>query len=369
MTSWLLKTLWLQKFSLLTSGLGIAAALLLVVIMDAAFIGESNQIVAYIRHASPDIWVMQKGVSNMHMATSYVQDWKAERIASIPGVRRATSILYINTIVHARGRRLFAYVIGLHPDGQRAGPWSMASGRSQPGQGEIVLPEVLADMAELELGDEAIIADKHFRVTGFSRGTFSMANSIAFVSYTDVASLISTGDAISFVLVDADEGIDTNKLAASIMEQVEKVNVVTQQQFIRNDFQIAKLMGVEIISFMTFISTVLATLIVAFATYTQVSRRRRELAIIKALGFENVSLYTAALLQSIIITAIALLLSLIGSLVLAPLLSALVPMINLDVTMESLVRTGGIAAVAAILAALVPAYLVGRVDPASAFKV
>lgn len=369
MNAWIVKSLLRQKFSLLASSLGVAAALLLVVIMDAAFVGESNQIVAYIHHTNPDVWVMQRGVANMHMATTFVQDWKIGRIAKVQGVKRVTPILYINTIVRAGEHKLFAYVMGLPPDGYRAGPWSMASGKPHPGPGEIVLPVELMSLAGLELGDEAIIADDKFRIVGFSRGTFSMANSVAFLSYNDLADLASARGTTSFILVDALEHQDPQDLARRIMEEVEKVNAVTQDQFIRNDFQIAKLMGVEIISFMTFIGTILAALIASFSSYSQVTLRRRELAIVKALGFGNLSLYGAVTLQSLLVSVLAFTLALLAAWVLAPTLSALVPKITLAVTLESLIRVGVITIIAAILSALVPAYLVGRVDPASAFKV
>ncbi len=229
MFRWIIKTLWRQKGAVASSSTGVAFAFVLVVVMDAAFVGESNQIVAYIRHANADVWVMQRGVSNMHMATTFVWDWKTRRIAEMPGVKRATPILYVNTVVKAGGRNWFAYIIGLLPNNSRAGPWSMISGKSQPGPGEIILPYVLAEMTNLKLGDKAKIADTEFTISGFSDGTFSMANSIAFVNFADLENLISTSGTVSFILVDAIPGQDTNELAQRIEEEVDKVSAVPNE--------------------------------------------------------------------------------------------------------------------------------------------
>lgn len=368
MLRWILKTLWLQKGSVLSGAACVAAAFVLVVVLDAAFVGESNQIVAYIRNADADVWVMQKGVSNMHMATTFVWDWKAGRVAELAGVKRATPILYVNTVVKAGGRNWFAYVIGLHPDGARAGPWAMSSGNAVPQNGEIVLPRVLADMAGLKLGEQAQIADRTFTIVGFSEDTFSMANSIAFVSFQDLEDLISTSGTVSFILVDAEHGQDPYELAERIEQNVEKVSAIPQERFIENDFQIAMLMGVEIVSFMTMIGSVLAALIIAFTVYSQVARRRRELAIIKAMGVKNHSLYMTVIAQSLIITGLALCMALLVSLFFLPLLSSMVPMMTLDVTAEALARMSIIALIVAVMAALVPAHLIARVDPISAFK-
>ncbi len=369
MIRWLIKTLWRQKGSVVSSSTGVAFAFVLVVVMDAAFVGESNQIVSYIRNSNPDVWVMQKGVSNMHMATSFVWDWKAKRIAELPGVKKATPILYVNTVIKSGGRNWFAYVIGLLPDNARAGPWSMASGKSQTGLGEIILPQVMAKLTGIKLGDKATIADKEFTITGFSEETFSMANSIAFVNFSDLEDVISTSGTVSFILVDAEDGQDIGLLAKRIGQNIDKVSSITNEQFIKNDFQIALLMGVEIVSFMTIIGAVLAALIIAFTAYSQVARRKRELAIAKALGYKNSSLYLAVFLQTFVITSLALVIALTISVLLLPVLSELVPQITLTVTTTALLRMSMIAFIVAMIAALVPARMVARVDPLTAFKV
>ena len=368
MFRWIVKTLWRQKGAVISSSAGVAFAFVLVVVMDAAFVGESKQIVSYLRHANADVWVMQKGVSNMHMATSFVWDWKVKGIAEIPGVKKATPIMYVNTVVKSGGRNWFSYVIGLASNNPRAGPWSMHSGNAQPDPGQIVLPSVVAEMTNVKLGDKAMIADKEFTITGFSEGTFSMANSIAFVTFSDLEDLISTSGTVSFILVDAEPGQDPIKLAQRIEQQVDKVSAIEQARFIQNDFQIAILMGVEIVSFMTIIGSVLAALIIAFTAYSQVARRKRELAIAKALGYKNRSLYLAVLLQTFVITGLALIMALLISIVLLPFLSALIPQITLAVTSAALIRMSIIAFIVALLAAWVPARVIAKVDPLTAFK-
>ncbi len=369
MINWLLKTLWRQKGSVISSSTGVALAFVLIIVMDAAFTGESNQIVAYIRNVNADIWVMQKGVSNMHMASTFVYDWKARRISEIEGVEKATPILYVNTVVKSGGRNWFAYIIGLMPDDIRAGPWKMSIGKSHPEEGEIILPQVISDMAGLKLGDTASIADMDFKISGFSTETFSMANSIAFVSFSDLEDLISTSGTISFIIVDLNPGYNVNEIIDEIENKVDAVNALSQELFINNDFQIAMLMGVEVVSFMTIIGAALGALLIAFTAYTQVAKRKRELAIAKALGYRNKSLYIAILIQSFIITTFAILIALFISLFLLPGLSELVPQITLEVTARALIRMGIIAYFVAVIATIIPTRMVAHVDPLTAFKV
>jgi len=360
--------MWQQRGGTLASAGAVSGAFLLVVLLEAIFLGESKQIVAYIERTEPDVWVMQQGVSNMHMATSFVWDWKVDRIAELPGVETVSPILYANTIVRAGGRDWFAYVVGLPPESTRAGPWAMAAGKSSPEPGEIVIPELLSRASGVALGDTVSIADADFRVAGFSKGTFSMANSIAFVPFSDLEDILSATGTVSYVLVDASAGQNPRALAERIEAEIDKVSALSQEDFVANDFEMAMMMGVEIIAFMTAIGSILAAVIIAFTAFAQISRRRHELAVAKALGVPNRSIYATAITQTVFTTALAYLLAMVAATGAIPLIARLMPEVSFLVSPVSLVRLGAIAVGVALVAALLPAHLIAKVDPASAFK-
>lgn len=368
MLQWTLKTLWLQRAATLASAGGVAGAFLLVILLEAIFLGESKQMLSFIENTAPDVWVMQDGVSNMHMATSFVWDWKVEEVAALPGVESVSSILYVNTAVNAGGRDWFAYVVGIEPDDPRAGPWAIAAGRAEPAPGEIILPQMFARATGISLGEQARIADTDFTIVGFSKGTFSMANSVAFVSAADLEDILNVGATVSYMLVDAAAGTSGEELTTRIEAEVEKVNALTQEEFIDSDFEMAMKMGVEIISFMTILGSALAAAIIAFTTFVQVSRRFHELAVAKAIGVTNLSVYVSVVFQSLIVTGIGYLIAVTIAAGAMPVIAWLVPEVIFLVSATSLMRMAGIALCVAMLAAVVPARFVASVDPASAFE-
>ncbi len=368
MLQWTLKTLWVQRAATLASAGGVAGAFLLVILLEAIFLGESKQMLSFIENTAPDVWVMQDGVSNMHMATSFVWDWKVEEVAALPGVESVSSILYVNTAVNAGGRDWFAYVVGIEPDDPRAGPWAIAAGRAEPAPGEIILPQMFARATGISLGEQARIADTDFTIVGFSKGTFSMANSVAFVSAADLEDILNVGATVSYMLVDAAAGTSGEELTTRIEAEVEKVNALTQEEFIDSDFEMAMKMGVEIISFMTIIGSALAAAIIAFTTFVQVSRRFHELAVAKAIGVTNLSVYVSVVFQSLIVTGIGYLIAVTIAAGAMPVIAWLVPEVIFLVSATSLMRMAGIALCVAMLAAVVPARFVASVDPASAFE-
>ncbi len=369
MIFWILKTAWRQKLSLLASMAGVTSALILVIALDAIFLGESNKIVNYPKHMQPDIWVMQKGVKNMHMATTFLSEWVEDEVQAVAGVKRATPILYINSMMAVKGRELFSYIVGLTREAKRAGPWSVSAGKSMPDRGEVLVPQTLEKLFGLELGDAVNIAEKTFTVAGFTHDTFSMANTVVFIQKSDLEDILKTGGFISYLLVDIEAGEKVDVVTERIRKEVRKVSVLSHQEFINNDFKMAMMMGVELVSFMSMIGTALASLIIAFTGYTLVARNRKEIAIAKSMGFRNSDIYLAIIIQTMLVVVISLTASFIFCVIAIPLIETAAPQISMQLSAEMVGRIASVAIISGVLASLIPAYLTVNVEPVNAMRV
>lgn len=369
MLLWAWKSLFEQHSTLVGSSLGIAGVFVLVLFFDAVFRGESEQIVAYPAHMDPDVWVMQTGVGNMHMATSFIWDWKKDVIAAMPEVEQVTPILYTSGILDAGDRKLFAFIVGLLPGDERAGPWAMTAGRHISNHGEVIIPDVVSRISGVGIGDSVRITDHYFRVVGLSHGTYSSANPVIFVPFEDLEAILSSSGTYSYLLVDAKEGTNPAQLVTRIKREVRKVNVLTNEELVRNDFALAMQMGVEIIFMMRTICSVLAALIVAFSVYSLVARKQREVAIIKALGGRRLALIGSVVFQSIIMVLLGYLFAVVFALLVIPQISLLVPQLTLVISHETILQVGLVAMLVTLIGAVIPTSLMLRLDPALAYKV
>jgi putative ABC transport system permease protein len=367
MWHWTFKSLVIRPLALAASVLAAGLAFLLVLLFEGFYTGESEQIVAYVENSRADVWVMQRGVSNMHMATSFLSDWKADLVAEVPGVSHVDGILYLNTVVHAPSSEWFSYVVGLDPTGTRAGPWAMSVGRAMPGPGEVVVPAVFSQIGQVSLGDVIRIADRELTVVGLSEGTFSLANAVVFVSRTDLEELMSSLDILSFLLVQAEPGVDPETLAADIERHVDDVSALTREQFVANDRRMAMQMGVETIALITVIGGSLALLLVAFTCYSLVTRQRRELAVIRAIGAARGSLYASVMLQGGVVALGGVGVALGLAALAVPAIAWLVPQVTLQLSWGSAGRVLVVGLLVAVAASAWAARQVSRVDPASAF--
>ncbi len=301
------------------------------------------------------------------MATSYVADWKATEVSDVPGVASVDAILYLNSVVQAGAKQWFSYIVGLDVPSTTAGPWAMTDGKDQPDTGEAVVPEVLAKMSNVGLGDVIRITDRDFEIVGLSEGTFSIGNPVFFITKTDLEDIMTSLDILSFILVTAESGVDPKALADTIEREVDKVSAVPAAQFVINDKQMALQMGVETIALMTAIGAALAVLLVAFTIYSHVARQKRELAIAKALGATNTALYLVIAAQAALVTVAAVVFATLLTLLAIPLTSALVPQVTLLLTTKAVARVATIGVLVAVIASLVSARQITRVDPLSAF--
>jgi len=368
MWTWALRSIIAERGTMAASLSGIAMAFVVALSLDAIFAGETLGIIAYPTHAEADVWVMQEGVANMHMASSLIHADRAEDVQDVAGVSSVTPILYLNTFVRAGGEDWFSYVVGLPPQAERGGPWEVTAGSGAPEPGGVILSEVVAHKAGVELGDRVSIGELDLAVTGLSGGTFSMANTITWVALQDLREHMSAPRSTSYLLVEVDGDADPAEVTGAIMASRSDLHAMTAAAFVASDRRMAMHMGADVVQLMTVIGTALAAMVLAFTIYAATLRRGRELAVAKALGAPDSRLVLAVLFQSVILGAGGWLVALAMFAVGAPLLDQLVPDVSLVLQLSAVTRLAAASAVVIVLATLAPALRVLRTDPALAFS-
>lgn len=365
---WTLKELLRARARVFGSIAAVGAAFALVMVFRAVWEGESRQIAVYLERAGADVWVMQDNVSNMHMASSFIAEGKRNEVSRVDGVRSVDGILYLNTLIRMGPRLWFSYVVGLDEPGRPGGPWSLSSGRGDIRSGEAVVPNTLARLTDVHIGDSIRVADRSFAVVGLSNETFSVINPVVFVPASDLAELLSLRGYDSYMLVRADMDVQPGTLATRIEEEVDGVAALTTPELISSDLQLASQMGTEIIALMTAISSALATLLVAFALFLHVSHTRRQLVILKAVGFSNRHLYASVLIQAGVITSLAFIFAVGAAGAIAVVGPRLAPILSLTLSPDSVLSIGLAGLIVAVAATLILARKVAGVDPMSAFS-
>lgn len=368
MLFWTLKSLWAERLAVLASAGGVALALLLGLYLDAVFRGEADQIVAFLEHTEADVWVLQKGVVNLHMTRPRLSEDSVVAARRAPGAASVTPLIYRAELSGEPGAERLVYVVGVPPDATGVGAWDVAAGDPLPRPGRVVVPVAMARGAGLRVGDPVRIADRRYAIGGLSRGTFSMANPVVFMAEADARELFDIDDGASTLVVRATPAVTPQALADAIEAQSDDVVALTAAQLIANDYRIAQQMGGALIRIMGIIGTLVAALIVVFTAYAFVAGRRTELAVARALGVARGPLLASALLQTGVVALAGSLLAAAGAVALDAGLSAWVPEVAVHFTAASALQAALLALIAAEVAGAFPAWQILRVDPALVFQ-
>jgi putative ABC transport system permease protein len=365
---WTLRNLFAERGSLLAASGGVAVSILLVLVLDGMFAGEAERIVSFVRDSGADVWVMQPGVANVHMASSLLRVDLADQVTRVPGVASVTPILYVSTFVTAGGHSWFSYIVGRREGDAAAAPRRMVSGNEEVRRGEAILPDVIATVSAIGIGDTISLLGREFRVTGLSSGTYSMANSVTFVSYEDLAERLSTPNGASYLLVKAAAGVDPSSLAARIHDSVRDVDALAATRLVERDRRLALQMGVDVIRVMTWVGALVAAVVVTFSVYSAIAARTRELAIAKALGARAGALRAAVVAHAAVLLLLGIGLAIALALMLGVVADHFLPQIALRYSVRTLAIVSLAATSLALIAALVPLRHVDRVDPALVFR-
>lgn len=347
---------------------GVALALSLTLALDAIYAGVANQLTTYIERSGADVWVAQSGVRNLHMVASTMPDSVVDEIGAIDGVAAVTPILEATDTVAAGDERAVVYVVGLPADAPIGGPWEITEGSARVGPGEIIVDRSFARKAAVTIGDSVDVLGGQARIVGLSRGTASLVNSVAFVSFDDFRALRGGARVISFALVSVAGGADPATVAAGIERLVPGVTAQARAEFIAQERRIVTDMSADVISIMSVVGFVVALAVVALTVYVATLARRREYGVLKALGARNGVLYRVVLVQASISVALGFLAGLAFTSVLSFAIGRTDLNLELAITASSLAKVGLFAVVIAGIAAMLPIRQVAGVDPAVVFR-
>jgi putative ABC transport system permease protein len=368
MTRLAFRNLFQNKARLVISVGGVGLALLLILALDAIFAGAERRVTAYIDSSASDIIVAQSGVRNMHMASSSLPDSVRRKVGAVPGVRAVLPIDYVASNVVIGDERNLAYVVGLPEDAAFGGAWQVASGRSLPAEGEAIIDRGIAEKSAIALGDEVEILGEDFRIAGFSEGTSSLVNSVAFISAHDFEELRRSYGTFSFLLVQVQPGESASEVVERIHSRVRDVTAQTTPDFAAQERRVIRDMSTDVIAIMNAIGFLIGLAVMALTVYTSALARRREYGMLKALGARNLDLSKTVVMQAFLSVVIGYAFGLGVTLLLALVVPRLGSNLTLEVTTASLMKVGVGSLVIASVAALAPIRQIAGLPPAMVFR-
>ncbi len=354
------RNLFAEPRRLAASAAGVGMAIMLILLLDGLWAGIEANITTYEDNVGADLYVAQPGTQNFFGAISVLPADTVDTARADPAVDWAVAVRGYFSIVELHDTKVPTYVIGSTP-GERGGPWELRQGRAPMADDEVAIGSVMAKRHGLDVGDRLEIMGRAFTVVGTSTDAF-MA-SFVFMTHAATDQLLSSPGTTSFVLVGThDPAAVRARLAAT------GLSVLDRDQLARADLDLMARAYRVPLAVMRAVAFAIGSIVIALTAYTAIADRRREYGIVKAMGARAARLVSLAVEQTLIIAGVGLVAG--GLLFVAgrAVIGWARPQFVILASPDSIGRAAAAALVMGLVAAIVPARRLARLEPANAYR-
>lgn len=365
------KNLLRDRVRFLLSVGGVSLAVMLILILNGFVAGLYRQVSAYLDHAPGDLLVTQEGVTNLLGATSLLPPGLAEEAAQVEGVAQVVPILSQFVILNLHDLKVPAYLIG-YPQGdspaeQRGGPWKLAAGREPRAENEMVFDRVLAERHNLALGDSVELMGTEFEIVGLSDETDSWMTSFFFLRQFDAQKLLRAPGATSILLVSPEPTADAEEVR-SRLAGLDGVDALSKETVIANDTKLLVEVFSAPLKLMAGIAFLVGVLVVGLVIYTATVERQREYGVLKAIGARSRLLYQLVIVQALVAAGVGSLAGIGLAVGASEWIMRQRPEFLILLEPEAVLVAISVGVGMSLLAAVVPARVVNRLEPADVFR-
>lgn len=339
---------------------GVGLALMLILLLDGLWAGIETNITTYEDNVGADLYVAQPGARNFIGAVSQLPADTVATVRADPDVEWAAPVRSFLSIVSVHDRKVPANVIGYTP-GEPGGPWVLRSGRTPASDNEVVVGSTLARQHGVRVGDLLTLLGTRFTVVGTTTDAFMV--SFVFMTHDAADVLVRSPGTTSFVLIGtADSTAVRARLEAS------GLTVLDRDTLARNDLGLVARAYKVPLTVMRGVAFAVGSLVIALTTYSAIAERSREYGIVKAIGARGRDLIRIALQQSMIISLGGMLAG--GLLYVAgrAVIVAVRPQFAIVATAGNVGRALLAAVLMGLIASVVPARRLIRLEPATAYR-
>jgi putative ABC transport system permease protein len=345
---------------------GVAVAILLIIVLLAVYNGSLRQMSAYVDNVDADLWVAQAGSPDMLHSFSVVPATLIGELEKVDGVSQVWPLTSRTTLVDINGKKNSLILVGYQPGGI-GGPWKMAEGSSEPGQGGIVVDKVTMKTNDLKLGDTILADGQTYEITGVSEDTTIMVAQYAFVDIEQAKKALGP-NRVNFILLKVADPGQRDRIKEEITAAHPGQTVFTREQFSQNNSAVIREGILPILAVVVVIAFIIGVAIVGLVVYSATLEKYREYGVLKAVGASGTQLYRIVLEQAILSALLGYAVGALASFAVARIVTRIVVQISVAFTWQQFAAAAVAALVMSVLASYIPIRKINSIDPVIVFK-
>ncbi len=354
----------------------ISAAIAMILVLRGFEQGLYVQSESVVLDRGGQLILTQSGISNFLAVRSSLPQLTRSEVEAVKGVKEAHPITGFWAIYGPEGNKSPLLLLVYDSLG---GPTHLIEGNPIQHAHDIVVDIGLSKRFNLKPGDPLVISDFEFSISGVTSGSSALFSSFAYVSYdgmidlfleSEIAPDISTFPLLSFLIVELKKGEDSTVVSNRIEQQVSAVDVFLPEILAQHDKELGEELFGPIMNVLIIISYVIGMLVIGLIIYSDVSLRRRNFAVMKALGFKLSRIASGVMAQTFLLVLFAypfgvLLAYLTGKVIELNMPVYLIHMTDFDGLLKVLAGVSFMT----VMGSLLPLRMIADTDPVIAFQV
>lgn len=345
---------------------GITCSVVLVLLLMGLYAGWRDNMAAYLRHVRADLWVGQKSAYDLFHTLSLLPAFGEQPLRAVAGVAEVSSFLGRLMTCEVRGQQRHTFIVGV--DGASNGPVDIVAGRGEVQDGEIVIDQVFARKEGIQLGETLTVAGTALQVVGIARGGNCFLYQYAFVTLAQARQLFGLDGMVNYFLVRLAPAASISEVATRIEQAAPLVSVFSKERFITNNLSLTGDNFLPILGVLEVIGLLVGTVVIGLTIYTLTVERGPEYGVLKAVGAPDRTLYWTASQQALICGLLGWLLGVPLNWGVVVLAQHFVPQFPAASYPRHALWMLGCTLGMSLVAAVVPARRIARIDPLVAFR-
>ena len=378
-------TLWTLGLRELTSRPGRAILTLLSVVIGVAAVLSVAAVTATVRGAFSDVQQRFAGRAVLEVTSQWgggFDEGATAQLERTPGVKAALPLLQQPTILYSKEKRLRLLMLGVAPDRQGAlSGYELEAGSFRLGQRQGVLAADFARGLGVAVGDDVQVLTRlgvrKIRVTGLlaRKGAALLGQgAVLLVALNDAQTLMGAKGRVDRIHLVLDDAADESAVADEVARRLPDGLRVGSRS--GGSALVAETMaGIEqALELAGSLSLALAGFVIANTFFMNVSERRRQLGILRAIGATRRQVMILVLSEGMLLGIVGVLLGIPlgvgGTRLLALAMERVldVPLPLSELTAGPYVLAAGLGIVVSLLASYLPARKASRVSPMEAIS-
>jgi putative ABC transport system permease protein len=291
-----------HRMRYILTSLGISFCALLMLFLVSIYKGVSYGSVEYVRASNADLWVLQEHATNILRSTSLLPATYQGDLEKIKGIETVSPVFFILASIKLHKLNATLYLTGFDPKTGIGGPPEIINGRNIKNENEIVLDKAFAAKNKIRIGDKIPVRQDSLVVTGISTGTNMFVIQYAFISLEEAYKIIGFKNVVSCFQVHTISGADLVNIKSDIYSGLKNIIVFDKATFLYNNIREMESGIMPLLYIVNLISAIVLTAILSLILSISVLEKRRDFAIIKAVGAPHGFLAKLIVGQSMILS-------------------------------------------------------------------